>query len=227
MRCGSDEARRNAGDPGLVLARRLSNAEYNNTIRDLTGADLRPAREFPVDPANQAGFDNSGESLAMSPALLTKYLQAAREVANHMVLQAARASRSRRTRCSSRPIATGTRSTRSSISTSGRTRTTATTSWPRGATSIAPRSAGRRRRSRRLPPTQNVSPKYLATDLAHARGDEGRRSARSRSCRGCGASCRRRRRVRQAATRARRRQDARLRRAAAQEDRSSRTRRSA
>lgn len=81
------EARRNAGDPGLVLARRLSNAEYNNTIRDLTGHDLKPAREFPVDPANQSGFDNSGESLAMSPSLLTKYLQAAREVANHMVFK--------------------------------------------------------------------------------------------------------------------------------------------
>ncbi|HZS05667.1 MAG TPA: DUF1592 domain-containing protein [Blastocatellia bacterium] len=82
-----EEARRNAGDPGLVLARRLSNAEYNNSIRDLTGVDLRPAREFPVDPTNQAGFDNSGESLAMSPNLLTKYLQAAREVANAVVFK--------------------------------------------------------------------------------------------------------------------------------------------
>jgi hypothetical protein len=81
------EMRKHAGDPGVVLARRLSNAEYNYTIRDLTGADIRPAREFPVDPANVAGFDNSGESLTMSPALLTKYLQAAREVATHLVLQ--------------------------------------------------------------------------------------------------------------------------------------------
>ena len=81
------EAAKHAGDPGLVLARRLSNAEYNYTIRDLTGVDIRPAREFPVDPANLAGFDNSGESLAMSPALLTKYLQAATEVANHLVLK--------------------------------------------------------------------------------------------------------------------------------------------
>ena len=81
------EARKNAGDPGMVLARRLSNSEYNYTIRDLTGVDIRPAREFPVDPANTEGFDNSGESLAMSPALLRKYLQAAREVANHMVLK--------------------------------------------------------------------------------------------------------------------------------------------
>jgi hypothetical protein len=82
-----EEARKNAGDPGVVLARRLSNAEYDYTIRDLTGVDIRPAREFPVDPANQAGFDNSGESLSMSPALLNKYLQAARDVANHLVLK--------------------------------------------------------------------------------------------------------------------------------------------
>jgi len=82
----ASEARKNAGDPGLVLARRLSNAEYNYTIRDLTGQDMQPTREFPVDPANPAGFDNSGESLTMSSALLNKYLQAARGVANQMVL---------------------------------------------------------------------------------------------------------------------------------------------
>ncbi len=80
----AEEIKKSAGDPGLVLARRLSNAEYNYTIRDLTGQDLQVTREFPVDPANTAGFDNSGESLTMSPALLNKYLQAAREVANHI-----------------------------------------------------------------------------------------------------------------------------------------------
>ncbi len=82
----ADEAKRHAGDPGQVLARRLSNAEYNYTIRDLTGRDLKPTREFPVDPANQEGFDNSGESLTMSAALMKKYLEAAREVGDHMVL---------------------------------------------------------------------------------------------------------------------------------------------
>jgi mono/diheme cytochrome c family protein len=82
----AEEIRKNAGDPGLVLARRLSNAEYNYTIRDLTGQDMQPTREFPLDPANTAGFDNSGESLTMSSALLNKYLQAARDVANHVVL---------------------------------------------------------------------------------------------------------------------------------------------
>ncbi len=82
-----DEAKRNAGDPGPVLARRLSNAEFDYTVRDLTGVDLRPTKEFPVDPANEAGFDNSGESLSMSPALVKKYLAAARNVADHLVLK--------------------------------------------------------------------------------------------------------------------------------------------
>ncbi|HEY4259775.1 MAG TPA: DUF1587 domain-containing protein, partial [Schlesneria sp.] len=80
------EAQRNAGDPGVVLPRRLSNAEYDYTIRDLTGFNIRPTKEFPVDPANEAGFDNSGESLSMSPALFKKYLEAARLVADHLVL---------------------------------------------------------------------------------------------------------------------------------------------
>jgi hypothetical protein len=82
----ADELRKNAGDPGPVLAHRLSNSEYNYTIRDLTGVDIRPTKEFPVDPANQAGFDNTGETLSMSPALFNKYLAAAREVADHLAL---------------------------------------------------------------------------------------------------------------------------------------------
>ena len=80
------EAHQNAGDPGPVLPRRLNNTEYDHTIRDLTGVDIRPTKEFPVDPANPAGFANSGESLSMSPALFNKYLAAARHVADHLVL---------------------------------------------------------------------------------------------------------------------------------------------
>jgi len=80
------EAKRTAGDPGPVPPRRLSNAEYDYTMRDLTQVDIRPAQEFPVDPANEAGFDNSAESLAMSPALLDKYVEAARRVSEHLVL---------------------------------------------------------------------------------------------------------------------------------------------
>ncbi|QEL16499.1 DUF1592 domain-containing protein [Limnoglobus roseus] len=81
------EAKANAGDPGRVVLRRLSNAEYTYTLRDLTGVDsLQPAREFPVDGAAGEGFTNTGNALVMSPALLTKYLDAAKDVASHAVL---------------------------------------------------------------------------------------------------------------------------------------------
>jgi Protein of unknown function (DUF1592)/Protein of unknown function (DUF1588)/Protein of unknown function (DUF1587)/Protein of unknown function (DUF1585)/Protein of unknown function (DUF1595)/Planctomycete cytochrome C len=82
-----DEAKSRRGDPGSVPLRRLSNAEFDATIRDLTGVDLRPTREFPVDSAGGEGFTNAAESLTdISPALLTKYLNAARELAAHAVL---------------------------------------------------------------------------------------------------------------------------------------------
>jgi len=76
-----------AGDPGPVVLRRLSNHEYTYTLRDLTGVEaLDPAREFPVDGAAGEGFTNAGAALVMSPALLAKYLDAAREVSRHLVL---------------------------------------------------------------------------------------------------------------------------------------------
>ncbi len=81
------EAIRRAGDPGRVVLRRLNNAEYTYTLRDLTGVDsLDPAREFPVDGAAGEGFTNTGNALVMSPSLLTKYLDAAKGVASHAVL---------------------------------------------------------------------------------------------------------------------------------------------
>lgn len=81
------EAQARAGDPGRVVLRRLSNAEYTYTLRDLTGiAALDPAREFPIDGAAGEGFTNTGNALVMSPALITKYLDAAKEVADHAVL---------------------------------------------------------------------------------------------------------------------------------------------
>ena len=49
--------------------------------------DLRPAREFPADGAGGEGFTNAAEALSdISPALLDKYLAAAKEIAAHAVL---------------------------------------------------------------------------------------------------------------------------------------------
>ncbi len=82
----AEEARARAGDPGRVVVRRLSNAEYDYTVRDLTGVDLQPTRDFPADGAAGEGFTNAGEALVMSPTLLTKYLNAAKGIAAHAVL---------------------------------------------------------------------------------------------------------------------------------------------
>ena len=81
-----DVARARGGDPGPVVLRRLNNAEYTYTIRDLTGVEsLDPAKEFPADSASGEGFMNVGNSLVMSPALVTKYLDAAKEISKHAV----------------------------------------------------------------------------------------------------------------------------------------------
>jgi hypothetical protein len=81
------EAKAHAGDPGRVTLRRLSNAEYTYTLQDLTGVpSLEPAKEFPADGAAGEGFTNSGDALVMSPTLLTKYLDAGKQVAAHAVL---------------------------------------------------------------------------------------------------------------------------------------------
>lgn len=81
------EAGKRAGDPGVILPRRLSNTEYDQSIFHLTGVNVRPTRTFPPDPAAGEGFNNTGEALSMSPSLLKKYLQAAQEVSQHLVLK--------------------------------------------------------------------------------------------------------------------------------------------
>ena len=83
----TQEATARAGDPGPVILRRLNNAEYNYTIQDLTAVPtLDPTQEFPVDGAAGEGFTNTGSAQAMSPALVTKYLDAAKDVASHAIL---------------------------------------------------------------------------------------------------------------------------------------------
>ena len=182
------EAQRNAGDPGTVLARRLSNAEFDYTIRDLTGVDIRPTREFPVDPANEAGFDNSGESLAMSPALLKKYLAAARLVADHVVLKPDGLAFAPHPGGRPTPTATSTASSASSTSTSGTRSITPTTSWPPG---IRHRALGRPDADLgRIAAEAGLSPKYLAM-VWSALTDDGPEAGRWPPCARCGASCRR------------------------------------
>ena len=82
------EAAARAGDPGPVTLRRLSNTEYDNAIRDLTNVDMRPtqAREFPVDSVGGEGFANVGDAMPVTPELVERYHQTARDVAARAVL---------------------------------------------------------------------------------------------------------------------------------------------
>jgi mono/diheme cytochrome c family protein len=62
---------------GYVMSRRLTHEEYDNTLRDLLGVDLRPSRAFPSDGSGGEGFDTAGNALFTPPILLEKYLAAA------------------------------------------------------------------------------------------------------------------------------------------------------
>jgi hypothetical protein len=76
-----DSLDRNARtDPGRVTAHRLNRAEYANTIRDLLGVEFAASSEFPADDSGY-GFDNNGDVLSLSPALMERYMTAAERVA--------------------------------------------------------------------------------------------------------------------------------------------------
>ena len=68
-----------APNPGRPALRRLNRAEYANAIRDLLGVNVDVAQLLPPDDA-AFGFDNIGDLLGVSPALLERYLGAADRV---------------------------------------------------------------------------------------------------------------------------------------------------
>ncbi len=66
-------------DPGPNAIRRMSRAEYANTLHDLLGADPAVAAELPADTVG-AGFDSS-----ISPLLMEKYLLVVDEVLDRAI----------------------------------------------------------------------------------------------------------------------------------------------
>jgi hypothetical protein len=66
-------------EPGRSVIHRLNRAEYSNAIRDLLALDTKPGELLPVDDSGY-GFDNIGDVLSFSPALLERYMSAARRV---------------------------------------------------------------------------------------------------------------------------------------------------
>ena len=66
-------------NPARITVHRLNRTEYANAVRDLVGVDLDAETLFPVDDSGY-GFDNMGAVLSVSPALLERYLSAARKI---------------------------------------------------------------------------------------------------------------------------------------------------
>jgi len=67
-------------NPGRPAIHRLNRAEYSNAIRDIFALDTNPGSLLPVDDSGY-GFDNIGDVLSVSPALLDRYLVVAKRVA--------------------------------------------------------------------------------------------------------------------------------------------------
>lgn len=65
---------------GYVMSRRLNRAEYNHTVRDLFGIDLRLQDLLPADGGGGEGFDTTGSALFTSSIHIEKYLAAADRV---------------------------------------------------------------------------------------------------------------------------------------------------
>ena len=67
--------------PGRTEAfHRLNRAEYQNAVRDLLAVDVDVSGLLPADDADAHGFDNMADVLTVSPALLDRYLSAARKI---------------------------------------------------------------------------------------------------------------------------------------------------
>ena len=76
----------NAGDPGTVVMRRLTSAEYAYAIQDLTGLDLPLEKLFVSDAVGGEGFTNVGQVQFIEDATLERYLEAAKTVAAHAIV---------------------------------------------------------------------------------------------------------------------------------------------
>jgi hypothetical protein len=73
-----DAAATTQPNPGRVAVHRLNRLEYVNTIHDLLAIDVDPAL-LPADNGG-VGFDNNADVLAVTPALMNRYMSAATKV---------------------------------------------------------------------------------------------------------------------------------------------------
>ncbi len=73
---------------GRTGPRRLTNYEYDNTVRDLLGTKLTPAAKFVAEEAE--GFDNVAAAMGMTPSQFEAYLNAAEALSSELFADGAR-----------------------------------------------------------------------------------------------------------------------------------------
>jgi cytochrome c553 len=71
---------------GPSIARRLNRREYHNTIRDLLGIDFDVLSLLPADGTGGAGFDTNGETLFVPPVLMERYMEAAQQILDRVII---------------------------------------------------------------------------------------------------------------------------------------------
>jgi hypothetical protein len=70
--------------PGRVSLHRLNRREYAHAVRDLLALDVDAAQWLPDDNV-KGRFDNDADALQVSPAFVTQYIDAAREIAQEAI----------------------------------------------------------------------------------------------------------------------------------------------
>ena len=67
-----------SGEEHAPLARRLTNFEYQNTLCDLLGFELKVLGDLPKDPVKPYHFNNNADLMRIGPEQLDRYLRVAR-----------------------------------------------------------------------------------------------------------------------------------------------------
>lgn len=79
LETGLDRAAAAKPNPGSTGLHRLNRTEYTNAIRDLLAIDVDETTVLPADDSSE-GFDNIADALAVSPALIERYVAAAGKI---------------------------------------------------------------------------------------------------------------------------------------------------
>ena len=80
LETGLDRAASARPNPGRPPIHRLNRTEYANAVRELLALDIDVRALLPADDTDEHGFDNVAEVLTVSPALMERYLFAARKI---------------------------------------------------------------------------------------------------------------------------------------------------